>query len=204
MLIQGNVCCVWQHDYPTGQNPGAWLSLLGLSSFPAEPKPEWLVAKHQRLRTSKVTRKQGVSFLCLLGLFVFSLCFCLVVEIVFLFFFYFFLIGSWAAANLTRQIWFCGSKIEYLRLGVVTGVEQEIQVTYLSRWKKFGLGLFCAVLLCLCWLQQSCHGWSYGHGTLHVIVGVRTILQFHSGRQLHHWLLQFLYQDIPYGPFFQL
>lgn len=87
MLIQGNVCCVWQDDYPTGQNPGAWLSLLGPSSFPAEPKPKPLGAKYQRLHRSKVTRNQGVSFALSFVCF-FSLCFCLVVEIVLLFLFF--------------------------------------------------------------------------------------------------------------------
>lgn len=71
MLIQGNVCCVWQDDYPTGQNPGAWLSLLGLSSFPAEPKQKPLVAKYQRLHSSKVTRNQEVPFALSFG----SVCF---------------------------------------------------------------------------------------------------------------------------------
>lgn len=79
MLIQGNVCCVWQDDYPTGQNPGAWLSLLGLSSFAAEPKQKPLVAKYQRLHSSKVTRNQGVSFALYFG---------------FVYFFIMFLFGS--------------------------------------------------------------------------------------------------------------
>ena len=108
----------------------------------------------------------------------------------------FFLIRKGAVENfLTRKEIFHVRKINYLRLIAATGIEQRMQVTYLGTQKKFESVSF---VHCPC-VRAACGRTAVAGamGKQYVIVGVSTSLWFCCGRQLHDWILQFLYQQGP-------
>lgn len=60
--------------------------------------------------------------------------------------------------------------------------------------------VLCALPLCLCCLWENCCDWSYGQKLRWWLESV-SARGTACGRQLHHWMLQFLYKQ---GPEFSL